>query len=62
MNRIRSMARAVASDDPDDFDRLSRPMQEYWERIAGRAFIHLAREKKAKAEMTDYLDHGSEAA
>ena len=50
---VSGMARAIFSDDPTDFDRLSPYMQEYWERIAVRVFVHLNRLKRAKAEMIE---------
>ena len=59
---IASMARAIASDDPQDFDRMSPAMKEYWERIAGRVFVHLHRLARAKAEMDSYQAAEAEAA
>jgi len=52
---VSGMARAIFSDDPTDFDRLSPYMQEYWERIAVRAVVHMNRLRKAEAEMAEQI-------
>lgn len=54
-SKITTMARAICSDDPGDYDRLPASMREYWERIAGRVYVHLDRLKKAECEMAEFM-------
>lgn len=57
-----SMARDISSDDPSDWAQMSEPQRDYWRRIAGRVFVHLARLKKAQADLDDFRDGGAAAA